>query len=252
MQRSFTDYHCHILPSLDDGASDVYESLAMAEILAEFGFSTVYCTPHRINRIFDNEPASVRQATSSLQRAIDEVGIALRLLPGTEHFLDDCLLDQVPDVVKAASSYLLLEAPFAPGCPALLSVVTGLLDNAITPLFAHPERCSVFDPARRTSGIFGTFSGLLGRQKTQEEALAFYLLGRGCRFQGNLGSFSGLYGPEVKERALFYLREGLYSCLGSDAHRAHDLAVMLSAGYHVIANEIGDDAAAALLSGSAL
>lgn len=42
------DWHCHILPGLDDGAADMEQSLAMAAALATAGFRTVYCTPHRM------------------------------------------------------------------------------------------------------------------------------------------------------------------------------------------------------------
>jgi protein-tyrosine phosphatase len=40
------DVHCHILPGLDDGASDVKESLAMAQSAISDGITHVVATPH--------------------------------------------------------------------------------------------------------------------------------------------------------------------------------------------------------------
>ena len=39
------DLHCHILPGIDDGATDVAVSLAMARASVEQGVTVVACTP---------------------------------------------------------------------------------------------------------------------------------------------------------------------------------------------------------------
>jgi hypothetical protein len=72
------DWHCHILPNLDDGAKDLADSLAIAEILAKAGFSEVHCTPHSISGAYEASPVRIRQATRKLQEAIDGAGIPLQ------------------------------------------------------------------------------------------------------------------------------------------------------------------------------
>lgn len=42
----FTDYHCHILPGIDDGAADTETSLKMIEKMKEQGIERVIATPH--------------------------------------------------------------------------------------------------------------------------------------------------------------------------------------------------------------
>lgn len=251
----FIDYHCHLLPALDDGSTDVRESVEMARILAAFGFATVHCTPHRIVRCWENEPDRVVKVTAFLQRLLYEEGIALRLIPSTEHYLDEFLLDQLPGALTTGfSRCLLVEAPFRSGSEMLPSMVASLLTRGLAPLIAHPERCSVFEPALREQGLRGALSFVLGRRKSEdgEPSLAFQLRDAGCRFQGNLGSFAGLYGEEVRARAIGFLKQGLYSCLGSDAHRSERLAAMLSAGLEAVVAAVGEEAAQALLSGSGL
>ncbi|MCR4795504.1 MULTISPECIES: CpsB/CapC family capsule biosynthesis tyrosine phosphatase [Ruminococcus] len=41
-----TDYHCHILPGMDDGAPDVDTSLDMIDIMKEQGVERIIATPH--------------------------------------------------------------------------------------------------------------------------------------------------------------------------------------------------------------
>lgn len=255
MNKDFTDYHCHLLPALDDGSTDQQESIEMARILAAFGFATVHCTPHRIKGCYENDPARVSQATGSLQRLLDEAGIALRLIPSTEHFCDEFLLDQLPGALTTGlSRYLLVEIPFRSGSGMLPAMVAGLVARGLAPLIAHPERCSAFEPAVVKEGLRGALSFVLGRQKKfdMEGATVLTLRHSGCRFQGNLGSFSGWYGSEVKERAILFLEHGVYSCLGSDAHRSDDLATMLAAGLETVVAVVGEEAAHALLTGSSL
>lgn len=255
MGSNFTDYHCHLLPALDDGATDAGESIAMARALSAFGFTTVYCTPHRIRGCFENDPDRVRQATQSLQRLVDQAEIPLRLLPGTEHYLDEFLIDQLPGALQAASRYLLVEVPFRGGSEMVPSAAKGLLERGITPLFAHPERCRAFEPAPRVGGMRGALSLVLGRERQttlDDDALVLKLREAGCRFQGNLGSFAGFYGDEVRERAILFLRNGVYSCLGSDAHRSDELAALLEAGFRAVAAELGEEGARTLLDGRLL
>ncbi|MBS7316411.1 MAG: hypothetical protein KIG74_08465 [Clostridiaceae bacterium] len=40
------DIHCHILPAIDDGATNLEVSLAMARLSAASGVDTIIATPH--------------------------------------------------------------------------------------------------------------------------------------------------------------------------------------------------------------
>ena len=112
----FVDFHSHLLPAIDDGAADTGDSLEMARALAWFGFGTVHCTPHLIKGGYENPPERVRRATVSLQRTLDDAGIALRLVCGTEHYLDEYLPEYLPGALTVNSSrYLLVEVPFRAG-----------------------------------------------------------------------------------------------------------------------------------------
>lgn len=252
MNRNFVDYHSHLLPALDDGAADAGESLEMARILAGFGFTTVHCTPHLIKGGFENTPERVRQTALSLQGMLDDAGIVLRLVPGTEHYFDEHLPDLVEGALTVDSSrYLLVESPFRSGGEMLPAMVAGLKQRGLMPLIAHPERCRAFQPPPREEGVRGALSYVLGRRKEPDlqSSLLLSLQENGCRFQGNLGSFAGVYGEDVRQRAILFLKQGVYSCLGSDAHRAERLEAMLHGGYEVVVAAVGESAAQELLRG---
>ena len=250
MKRNFVDYHSHLLPGLDDGALDLGDSLEMARILAGFGFATVHCTPHLITGGFDNPPERVRQAARSLQRALDDHGIELRLICGTEHYLDEYLPESLPGALRVgASRYLLLEVPFRSGEELIPGMVAELQKHRLLPLFAHPERCNAFQPPAREEGMRGALAFMLGRRREPdlEGSLVAHLKDSGCRFQGNIGSFAGVYGSLVKQRAVFLLKHGVYSCLGSDAHTPQGLASILASGFEVVVEAVGEAAARELL-----
>lgn len=256
MEKVMIDYHCHLLPALDDGASDLDESLEMARILYDFGFATVHCTPHRIKGCFENDPARVTRTTEILQCLLHEAGIGLQLVPGTEHYLDEFLPELLPDALCfGAGKSMLVEVPFRGEFEMLTVMLSQLITRGRQPLIAHPERCAAFSPAIPASGGFrGAFSRILGKanEPESEDSLVHSLKRSGCKFQGNLGSFAGIYGQEVKDCALLFLREGIYDCLGSDAHRSEKLPEMLAAGCEAIATEVGAAAAAELLAGKTL
>ena len=251
----FTDYHSHILPALDDGARDVQESLRMAAALAAAGFRTVHCTPHRLVGAFEATPAQVADQVATLQRSVDAAGIPVRLLPGMEYYLDEFLLYnlQTPRPL-GNSSLLLIEAPLQAIPPALERSLRQVKDTGYTPLIAHPERCQVFFTAEGTTpaaGLRQALTGILPGRRPVEVQPKFSLLERltaiGCRFQADIASFAGEFGGEVQRRSLALLGRGIYTNLGSDAHRSADLAETLRRGLKVIEETVGKQALLELL-----
>lgn len=224
------DYHCHILPALDDGANDLAESLEMARILAGFGFREVCCTPHCIRGSYDTTPALAREAVARLQAALEREGIDLRLQPGMEYYLDEYFLELDELLPLGDGRLVLVEAPSQGSMAVISEGIFRIARQGLTPLFAHPERCALLAPPA-TGGFFAKLWRNLatpGAKITPQNSLNM-LKEMGCLFQGNLGSFSGVYGRQVAERAWAMLRQGLYACLGSDGHRPRSLRGILAA-----------------------
>ncbi|HHE07923.1 MAG TPA: phosphoesterase, partial [Chlorobaculum parvum] len=72
-----TDYHCHLLPNIDDGPTTIDESIEMAKLLVNAGYDTVYCTPHLIKGLYEADNKTVKTAVNDLQNALNQEKIAL-------------------------------------------------------------------------------------------------------------------------------------------------------------------------------
>ena len=216
-----TDYHCHILPGLDDGPATVEEALEMAGALAYAGFYTVCCTPHLIKGVYDNTADKVRSATGLLQEALDRAKIPVKLVPGFEYYLDEFLLDALAEPLLLPGNLLLVEIPPRSDRNFVTDMLHQVLRRGITPLIAHPERCELLSTEVGT-GKKGWSVLALFTSKPQPGEAEAPLLGSlrtmGCKFQANLGSFAGLYGERVRRQAQAFQASGLYSHYGSDLH----------------------------------
>lgn len=234
-----TDWHCHILPGIDDGAKDIEESLAMAKILLESGFSNLYCTPHCMRGVFDNTPEIVQEAVDNLQSALTEAQIPLKLHTGMEYFLDEFFPSQLTNPVCLGDThYLLVEAPVHADPEQVKDSLFAIRRRGLTPILAHPERYEfLHGKSQKAQGFLLRIKKRFMHTSAPKVAhLEDELLGMGCLFQGNLGAFSGIYGSEVKRRAEIFLNSKFYFCFGSDAHNAKALPQILESGRLATAN----------------
>lgn len=227
------DWHCHILPGIDDGPATMDEAVEMAIVLRKTGFDEVCCTPHLIRGCYDADNDTVREGVVRLQERIDALGIDLRLLSGREYYLDEYLLGYLKDPMPLGNTrYILVEVPDHVSPENVKDISYRIKCAGFTPMIAHPERCALFIvPERKESGITKLFNALGAHFKGPPgdpsmpvegpgNSLLSYQREIGCAFQGNLGSFAGMYGERVKRNAGKFRELGGYSHFGSDLHSA--------------------------------
>lgn len=228
------DWHCHLLPGLDDGAADPAAALAMAKLLAAAGVREVYCTPHRISGLYATTPEQVRDGVAELQSRIDAGGIALKLWPGMEYYLDEGFPAALEEAQPLGESDRLLVEVSPRGDRRLVQDgIFRIQRKGWVPLIAHPERSRIFAPERSEEGLMSKTIRSLGLMREPAEQVNPFLTElrqAGCLFQGNLGSFAGYYGRAVQLRAVSLLRAGCYDAFGSDGHTAEMLQSCLLAG----------------------
>ena len=53
--KDLFDVHCHMVPGVDDGASDLEESLAMLKMEYRDGVRNIIVTPHYRRRMFETQ-----------------------------------------------------------------------------------------------------------------------------------------------------------------------------------------------------
>ena len=226
------DWHCHILPGLDDGSRDFESSLNMAVALSDAGFAEVYCTPHLMRGCYEASNTQVCQGVAELQQHLDDAGIQLQLKPSREYFLDEYLKSYLEDPLPLGDARsILVEIPPRTSGEMVRQFTYDLVRSGFKPVIAHPERCHLLEPAVRRADSGGLFSALkrwTGKRDHYKQehdltestgnSLLDYLRDIGCSFQGNLGSFSGFYGRQVKVVAEALRKRGVYDRYGSDLH----------------------------------
>jgi protein-tyrosine phosphatase len=231
-----TDYHCHLLPCIDDGPSSMSESIEMARLLIHAGYKTVYCTPHLIKGLYEADNNTVIQAVNELQKEIDQAGIALKVLCGREYFLDSNIKDYMNDLMPLENtSYLLIEIPPHTYPGMVQDTISAITRRNLIPMIAHPERCELFheqqitEEPRLKSKLKNLFHRSFYDDQTRlnsrnsDNSLLQWLINKRCAFQNNLPSFKGIYGAKVQATAHYLENLGIYTHSGTDAHTPESL-----------------------------
>ena len=192
------DYHSHVLPCLDDGATSLQNAVELVSAMKSWGFEKITCTPH-INATYRNTPDTIRRAFDQLQEAVGgEISLAMsaeyRLVPETwPEVLEKNWIMPIED------KYILTELPISHREEMRdikpLEEFRRLLAMGLTPILPHPERYFYL---------------------SHKELLEF--VDAGVVIQCNYGSLAGLYGIVARDRARALVDEGIVTMYGTDMH----------------------------------
>lgn len=199
-----TDWHCHILPGVDDGFRNMEDSLAALALYEKAGIREVWLTPH-VMEDMPNSTSSLRQRFTDLQVAY---GGRLRLHLASENMMDQLFDDRLQegDLLPLPEKRLLVETSFFNPPMDMDAILQAVKSKGFFPLLAHPERYMYMD------------------WKRYEELKA-----NGIEFQLNITSLTGAYGSEVKAKAEKMLQAGMYNYSGTDLHRLSSFEHLLEA-----------------------
>lgn len=219
------DIHCHILPALDDGASEEPVAKEMAAMAAADGITHIVATPHSNYRYpFDAEVN--RRKRDELQAVI---GDSLTLLLGCDFHLS---YENLEDVRQHPSrytingrQYLLVEFADISIPPHMDQIFFDLLARKLVPIITHPER-----------------NPLLAQDLEQIRKW----IAAGCFVQVTAGSFSGRFGKRAERSAWQLLRHDMVHFIASDAHNTSSRPPLLSEARRVIAADRGEETGRAL------
>jgi protein-tyrosine phosphatase len=219
------DFHCHLLPGLDDGPENIDESVEMAIALQKAGFTTVYCTPHLMKGVYEANNEEVHASLDALQARLNKKNIGLQLFPGREHYLDEFLFDYLKNPMPLGNTnFIMLEIPRNIQLEVIKETCFRIKIGGFIPMIAHPERGDFFTMLQKQAKTRIHF--FKTEQKTEKSELSTYLTDLGCAFQGNLGSFIGLYGSKAQKRANSLKKMAVYTHFGTDAHSLQAMTLL--------------------------
>lgn len=195
------DFHSHILPGLDDGATDLENAVELTAAMKGWGFEKITCTPH-INALYRNTPDTIRTSFEALQEALDINGIEVELAMSAEYRLVPETWPEVLEknwILPIEDKYILTELPISRreemGYIKPVEEFRRLISMGLTPILPHPERYFYL---------------------SHDELLRY--IDAGAVIQCNYGSLAGLYGAEAQNRAQKFVDEGIVTFYGTDMH----------------------------------
>jgi protein-tyrosine phosphatase len=216
------DLHCHILPGLDDGASDLSVSANMAKAFVADGVSVVACTPHILPGLYQNSGPQIRQAAAQLQQHLDREGIPLRLVTGADNHVTPSFVTELKSghlLSLADTRYVLVEPPHHVAPPRLEDLFFSLLVAGYVPILTHPERLTWI--------------------QSQYQVIQ-RLVHAGTWMQVTAGSLSGAFGRSPRYWGERMLDEGCIHILATDAHDVNRRPPNLSQGRELAAKRVGN------------
>lgn len=203
-----TDVHCHILPGVDHGSRSVEQSLELLEAQMEMGIHRVILTSHVTAVTFENTRESLTSAFEVLKQAVAEAGLDMELHLSAEYRMDEYFDKEYKagHLIAMPGNHILLENSFQQELLNLDELLFDMQVQGYKTILAHPERYTYYS-----------------RRRKRYEALH----NAGARFQVNLLSFTGYFGEEARESALWFARNGMIDYLGTDMHNIKQAHIIM-------------------------
>lgn len=215
------DIHTHMLPNIDDGPTDIKETIEMLYQSVKHNVREVVFTPHAhcagMNGIEHRE--KIITTFKKVKEYVKLENLDIKLHLGMEVFSAVGLNNALENrelLSLNQSRYLLVEFPFLADEEYFSEYLTLLKHYPIKPIIAHPERYEAVQDMP-----------LLAHQWNVE----------GYILQINSGSLLGDFGPSVMKTAKILLDHNLAQVVASDSHNLTSRAPNLLVAYNYICQQ---------------
>ena len=208
----FVDIHSHLLPGIDDGATDMDTSIALLLKMASYGIKNFITTPHVLGSVYPNSSEVIKQKLAAVKKELEKREIkGISIQAAAEYMLDgefSALLDQ-KDILVLKDNYILVEMSYFSAPINLYELLFKIQLKGYKPVLAHPERYNFY----------------------HTDFKSYYKLKQaGCLFQLNLLSLTDQYGKGVQKTSEKLLKENLYDFVGTDTHHQNHLELLPKIG----------------------
>lgn len=218
-----TDFHSHILPGMDDGASDTEESLKLLSMLSSSGVQRVVLTPH-----FYRHDEDINSFLSRREKSFEELSAALENMPncpklalGAEVYFYPSLSSD-PDFEKLCiegTNYMLLELPFEHFYDSFFSDFAKFMNRCSCKIIlAHIERYMRFGNTQKE------FDRLL--------SMGDIICQMNCTSLVKSGFFD-------RRKLLSMLNDGTVRLIGTDTHNSTTRPPMFGEAKDIIVKKCG-------------
>ena len=224
------DIHAHILPSVDDGAETIEDSLNMSKVAAASGTKVMLATPHRKDVTEGSSVTHIAELVDEINKLNQQDGTELELVLGMENHLDL----ELPQAIQNGSAlpmngtkFILVELPLFGRPNWLEDTLFQIQLMGFRPVLAHPERIEAF---QNDLGLLTLF------------------VRQGMVSQVTAGSLLGYFGRKTRKFTKTLMRRRLVHILASDTHFAQGpRSPKLMPGVDVAARILGVETARAMV-----
>jgi len=222
------DIHHHLLPGLDDGASNTATSIEMARLAAADGITHIVCTPHS-NAQYSFDPDINAAKVAELKSLLAAEGINITLGSGCDFHLSyenvsEAKIDPGRFSINGLG-YLLVEPPDYGIPPGIGETFYELQLAGLTPILTHPERNPTL--------------------QAEPERMRAWLRG-GVLIQVTADSLTGHKGRRAERMAHMLLQKRWVHFLASDAHNTSSRPPRMREAHDLVASRYGASYAHAL------
>lgn len=197
------DIHCHILPSVDDGARDEESTKRMLQIAAKEGTGAIVATPHFACGRSEGKQVEIIEKYKQVASWWKEYSPKKELYLGNELFYSEGIVEALRSgqaLTMNGTRYVLVEFPTYIDFPSLKRGIQTLQYGGYIPIIAHIERYECLDK----------------KVKIQE------LVGMGAYMQVNATAILGKHGFMTKLFVMKLIKGSLVHFVGSDAHGSRE------------------------------
>ena len=195
----FIDIHSHLLPGIDDGSKSLEETETLLRQLKVIGFEKCITTPHTLPEIWENTREGILQKFDETKSELSECHQPMLHHAASEYMLDDSFINRLQSekLLTLKDDLLLIEMSYMNPPLALKDIIFEIQLKGYQPLLAHPERYLFY---HQNTKMYATLKDL------------------DVKFQLNLLSTVGYYGPKVAAATDFLLKGNFIDFVGSDVH----------------------------------
>ncbi len=211
------DFHCHLLPKVDDGSQSVDESLRILQELSKQTVELVVATPHFIanHESVENFLHRRQKAYEVLAENLHDGLPNIRLGAEIEFYEGISNLEGLNKLCIEGTNILLLEMPNVKWTQCVINELYRLVSlGNIRIMIAHIERCLFM----------------------QDSDIVDYLLSNGVIMQSNASYFIRTL---TKRKACRYLNNEIIHALGSDSHNMTSRPPRIKDALDVIEKKLG-------------
>jgi protein-tyrosine phosphatase len=217
------DIHCHILPSVDDGAKDMSESIQMARQAVVEGIHTIIATPHHMNGKYENQKQAIMEDVKELNTVLQKERIPLTILPGQETRIFGEILEEeefTHILPLNKTQYVFIELPSGHVPRYTERILFDIQLKGLTPIIVHPER---------------------NQEIMSNPDTLYNLVKKGSLTQITASSVAGYFGKKIQKLSFQLIEANLTHFIASDAHNVKNRAFKFEEGLDKVESKFGVD-----------